>query len=245
MELPFEKVPASQINPATLLLFGMPKVGKTKIISQLDNCLLIDLEKGSRFVDATKVEIENFSQLKELKEALSASKIAKGTKPYKYIAIDTVTELEDIVLPLAKILYMQTPMGKNFKEDDVKKLANGAGYLYLREAFFAVIDSFKDYCDTLILIGHVKDKMIEKEGQELTEKSVDLTGKIKSLTAAKVDAIGYMYAQGNQRIIDFSPSEEIIGGCRAKHLEGRKIVISDKAENGEINVNWNQIFIEK
>lgn len=242
MKLPKEKIPATKINPGTILLFGMPKVGKTTIFSKLDDCLLIDLEGGSDFVDAVKVQINSFDELKELKAALQES--YDGVNPvYKYGVIDTVTILEDMVLPLAKGLYMDTPMGKNFKDDDVRKLANGAGYMYLREAFFAVIDSLKPYFSTLILVGHVKDKMIEKNGQELTEKSVDLTGKIKSLTAAKVDAIGYMYAEGNKRFIDFSPSEEIIGGCRAKHLEGKVIEISSKDENGNINVNWNQIFI--
>jgi hypothetical protein len=244
MKLPKEKIPASKIDPGTLLLFGMPKVGKTTIFSALDDCLIIDLEKGTDFVDATKVQINSFDELKQLKAALHEEYVARGNKyVYKYGVIDTVTILEDMVLPLAKSLYMDTPMGKNFKDDDVRKLANGAGYMYLREAFFTVVDSLKPYFSTLILIGHVKDKMIERNGQELTEKSVDLTGKIKSLTAAKVDAIGYMYAEGTKRFIDFSPSEEIIGGCRAKHLEGKVIEISSKDENGNINTNWNQIFI--
>lgn len=244
MELPYEKVPAEKVNPSKLLLFGMPKVGKTTIFSKLENALIVDLENGTNYVDAVKVKINTFEDLKELKQALEAKFNEKGLPPYKYIVLDTVTELEDMVLPLAKLLYQNTPMGKNYKDDDVKKLPNGAGYLYLREAFFSVINSFEKYCDTLILIGHVKDKMIEKNGQELTEKSVDLTGKIKSLTAAKVDAIGYMYAEKNKRFIDFNPSEEIIGGCRSAHLEGKVIKISEKSEEGELNVFWNQIFID-
>lgn len=243
MILPKEKTPPEKVNPSKLLLFGMPKVGKTTIFSKLDDCLIVDLENGSNYVEALKISIDSFQHLKELRSALESEMEQTGKKPYKYIVLDTVTELEDMVLPLAKLLYQQTPMGKNFKDDDVKKLANGAGYLYLREAFFTVINGFEKYCDTLILIGHVKDKMIERDGQELTEKSVDLTGKIKSLTAAKVDAIGYMYADGTDRYIDFNPSEEIIGGCRSKHLEGQVIKISEKSENGEINVFWNKIFI--
>ena len=36
------------INPSVLLLYGAPKVGKTTMLSQLDDCLIIDTEKGSR-----------------------------------------------------------------------------------------------------------------------------------------------------------------------------------------------------
>lgn len=243
MELPTEIVKAERVNPKTLLLFALPKVGKTTILSKLENNLIVDLEEGSKFVDALKIEINSFEEMKDLIKSLNKKKKETGELPYKYITLDTVTALEDMILPYAAEKYKDTSMGKNWKGDDVRKLPNGSGYLYMREAFFEVINYFTKFCDTLILVGHLKDKLIERDGQEHTEKSVDLTGKIKSLTAAKVDAIGYMYAKDNSRYINFEPSEEVISGNRAAHLSGKTIKVSEKKEDGKINIMWNEIFI--
>ncbi len=41
MKLKKEKRKAVSINPSTLLLYGAPKVGKTTMLSQLDDCLIL------------------------------------------------------------------------------------------------------------------------------------------------------------------------------------------------------------
>ena len=70
----------------------------------LDNCLLLDFEKGSDYVDAVKLKVDSLQTLKEI-----GSEIIKAGKPYKYIAVDTVTALEEMCSPYAKQLYMDTP----------------------------------------------------------------------------------------------------------------------------------------
>ena len=89
--LPTAKVPAETQDPKNLILFGLPKVGKTTILSTLENNLILDFENGSTYVDALKVKV---SSLKELKEVIKAIKDAG--KPYTYITIDTITALEEM-----------------------------------------------------------------------------------------------------------------------------------------------------
>ena len=60
-------------------------------------------------------------------------------------------------LDYARILYLQTPIGKAYKGDDIRPLPNGSGYMYLRQAVRKVIDMFRELCDNFILIGHTKD----------------------------------------------------------------------------------------
>ena len=86
MELPKVKVKASRKSPKNMIIYGAPKIGKTTVLSKLDNCLIIDLEDGSDMVDALKVKANN---LKELQAVGSA--IIKEGRPYKYIAIDTIS----------------------------------------------------------------------------------------------------------------------------------------------------------
>ena len=105
IELPKEKRIATRINPKFIILYGKPKSGKTTALSMLDDCLIIDLEEGTNFLNALTIQIDDIKTLFEL-----ARSIREAGNPYKYIAIDTATKLEDdIILPLAKKFYTDTP----------------------------------------------------------------------------------------------------------------------------------------
>jgi hypothetical protein len=99
-------------------------------------------------------------------------------------------------------------MGKNFDGDNVTTLPNGAGYLYIRQAFFQVLDFIDTLAPHIILSGHIKDKVVDDKGEMVMSANIDLTGKIKSLICANADAIGYMYRKGNKTILSFKTSEE-------------------------------------
>lgn len=254
IKLPKTKVKASRRDPKKLIIFGKPKAGKSTILSRLDNCLLVDLESGTSMLDAVKIDVlkvaeengvEILDVIKNLIKELSTEKKATGKNPYKYIALDTITKLEEIALPLAAEFYRKQPMGANWAGSDVRKLPNGAGYLYLKEAFFFILEQFNRVCDTLILIGHLKDKMINVDGQDMTEKALDLTGKTSRLVAADADAIGYIYREDNKTVLNFAASESLEAGARSEHLKGKQIVIADSAEDGKVNVYWDRIFIDK
>ncbi len=133
--LPTKKVKAERVNPKRLIVYSKPKTGKTTAFAGLDDNLIIDLENGADYVEAMKVKANNLQELKEVGKA-----IKEAGYPYQYITIDTVTALEDMVMPLAINLYKQTPMGKNYSGDSILTLPNGAGYLYVRQAFFQVLD---------------------------------------------------------------------------------------------------------
>lgn len=236
--LPKEKVKATQVNPRRLVLYAPPKMGKTTLVSMLDNCLVLDLENGSDFVDAIKLKASNVDEIRQIMD-----KIDEAGKPYDYIAIDTVTKLEEMVLPLALKLYKNTPMGKNFKGDDVRKLPNGAGYLYLREAFSKVISRIeKSASKGILLIGHLKEKMLGKEGKEVNAKDINLTGQNKNIVCADADAIGYLYRDKNKTILNFSSSEEVLCGSRSAHLKGKSIVLGEEVD-GNLVSHWDEVYL--
>ena len=239
IELPTKKVLATRANPKRLVIYSKPKAGKTSALALLDDCLLLDFEKGSDYVDAMKLKIDSLQGLKEV-----GAEIVKAGKPYKNIAVDTVTALEELCLGYAKSLYMDTPMGKTFAGDNVLKLPNGAGYLYLREAFFKILD----YIETLvpddgsiILLGHLKDKNIEVAGKEVSAVDLDLTGKIKALVCAKADAIGLLSRKGNQVILNFKTSDEITCGARPDHLKNQEIILTESID-GNLVASWDKVF---
>ena len=181
----------------------------------------------------------------------------EGAFPYRFITIDNATRLEEMSLPYAAHLYRSTAMGQGwgkvkdpktgkFEIDpkaDVRLLPNGAGYLYLRQAIRKMIDMFKPLCETLILVAHVKDKQIKKDGEEMSEMSVDLAGKLGDIICGEADAIGYIYREKNNTIISFEGGDNTIREARPLHLRGKKIVVATSDEDNNIKVDMSKIFV--
>ena len=243
LTLPIKKNEPKVSNPRVMVLYGKPKSGKTTLLSFLDQCLIIDLEGGSEFLEALSVQARSVADLGEIAQAIKAKIAELGKKPYKRIAIDNATRLEEICLPYAATLYRQLPTAKKWEGTDVRTLPNGAGYLYLREAVKKVINMFKELCDQFILIGHTKDKIINKEGEELTEMAIDLVGKLGDIVCGEADAVGYVYRKKNQTIISFEGGDNSIIEARAKHLRGKKIVIAESNDDNDVTVDWDKIYL--
>ena len=241
--LPTKPIPATSTNPKYLVLYGLPKAGKTSAVAQLENNLIIDLEGGSQFIDALAVQARTINDLGEIAQAIRAKNEEVGHKFYKHITIDNATRLEDICMSYACTLYRKTELGKNWKGDDVTTLARGAGYKYLRDAVKKVIDMFKDLCDEFILIGHVKDSLTDKDGEEVNAREIDLVGKLGRIICGLSDAVGYVYRRNNETHINFRNGDKVsVTEARAKHLAGKDIVIATGNEDGSITTYWNRVY---
>jgi hypothetical protein len=253
IELPIKRVKANRINPKKIIIFGNPKTGKSSALNKLDNCLIIDVEDGTNFLnDALKINVlaiakqESKEPIVVLKSVINKIKEAnddKGSFMYKYIAIDTVSALEEVVLPLAGKLYQNTAQGKNWTGVDITDLPNGAGYRFTRMALQMVLNELEDLCDTLIITAHVKDKLVQKDGTEMNERLIDLTGKMGGILASKVDAIGYIYREDQKTIVNFQSSDSLVCGGRCDHLINKKVTLIESDENNNITVDWSEIFL--
>lgn len=254
MELPKQKIKAEFKSPKNLIIFSKPKIGKTSALAELDGALLLDLEDGSDYVEAMKVKAHSIADIK----AIGKQIIADGY-PYKYIVVDTITKLEDICIPYAEVLYSEKAVGKNwFKKDtagnltadsgkiqygNILNLPNGAGYAYTREAMTRVIEFIKTLAPRIILVGHIKDTMLEKAGAEFTSSDLDLTGKVKRIVSSQSDAIGYLYRKGNQNILSFATSDSVACGARPEHLRNAEIVLSEMVD-GNLVTHWDKVYID-
>jgi len=261
--LPTERSEAQNYNPRLMVLFGLPKSGKSSCVASLDNNLIIDLEDGYRALSVMKVQARNITDIFAIKAALQKKIAETGKNPYKFITIDNATRLEEMCLEYAAALYRKLPMAQNWglKRDkegnlvrvngktvpdpkaDVRTLPNGSGYLYLRNALKDVIDSFQNLCDTLILVCHVKDKQIQMNGAESTELAVDLAGKLGDIICGKADAVGFVYREKNNTIISFEGGEGHIREARPLHLRGKRFVVGTSDENNVLTMDMSKIFL--
>tara|TARA_B100001094_G_C18148807_1_gene782440 strand:+ start:1129 stop:1902 length:774 start_codon:yes stop_codon:yes gene_type:complete len=254
IKLPLKKVKATTQSPKNLIIFSKPKVGKTALLAELDNCLIIDLESGTDYVDALKIKANSVEDIKAI-----GQQIKEAGNPYTTIALDTITALEEICIPYAEILYARKAMGKSwFKKSADGKLArdsgkaqygnilnlpNGAGYSYLREAMTKIVEYVKTLAPRVILVGHIKDVLLEKSGGEFTSADLDLTGKMKRIITSQSDAIGYLYRKGNQNILSFATSDSIVCGARPEHLRNKEVVVSEMTDDGLVT-SWDKIYID-
>jgi len=253
--LPTKIVKATRINPKILVLYGMPKVGKTGVVAKLKNCLIEDTEGGAEMYDCMRLPVTSidgdvvrneqgeitsigfnkvFDQI--LQYGIDLQKAGKKVEfPYKFIVIDTLDKLEDYCELAATIKYKNSTIGKTFEGSSVLDLPQGAGYYHLRKEVIEQIEKMSKVCKYLILITHIKEKLLNKGGIDVSSKDISLTGKLGSMVCAKADVIGYLYRDTKKELmVSFETNESAVMGARFKRLAGRRFPF-----------DWKEIYIEE
>lgn len=248
---PNEIIEPKEINPKFLMIYGIPKVGKTEIISLLtESYLVIEIDPhGAAYFRGTYIECKSLEQLNEIGEQIIAQNF-----PYKYIIIDTITKLAEWCEDYATQMYKASNLGKNFKgEAVVGELPEGGGYYWLRRAYAIWFNYIKTLAPRIIFLGHVKNAalavksgkgMMENIGiSEVDSMDIDLTGKLKQITCSEMDAIGYLYRKTisydketkediTELRINFKAGTSVLGAARPKHLRGK-----------DMRFNWQEIYL--
>ena len=208
MELPTKVIKSTTVNPSLLTVFGQSKVGKTTMLSKLDNCLILDTEKGTKYVDALKVQINNSVDLKNTVRALKES----GDQ-YTYLALDTIDNV---------VSWFEKDVARDNIVDSFAKIPFGDGYNQVRTRTMAMISALMECCEHIIIIGHRKKTIIGNDSVEVNVSTLELSGKLKNYVMEKSDAIGFVYRdeKGNLKI-SFEASDEVEAGTRLQHLAGK------------------------
>ena len=214
---------AISINPNILLLYGAPKVGKTTMLSMLDDCLILDTEKGSRMIEGYIKEVNTRDELLEMLLEIKDSKDVS----YKYIALDTIDKIAD---------WAEKRVCEEEGVKAIADLAFGKGYGMVREKVSKTVDAFKEITEHLIIIGHRKVAYAVTEGNPIViPESLDLTGKLKNIIMSAADAIGYVYRDENEKLmVSFKANNAIEAGSRCPHLKGK-----------DVKFEWKNIYKEK
>lgn len=265
IELPTEPIEAELTEPATMILFGPPKIGKTTAVLELPGCFDISLEKrGTSFVKGLKIQIpDDLSALQNVKWLRAvAKKIKSAGRPYDFVAIDTLTKVDEWCEWAGTERYMNSTQGKEwnrwnrvdhptkkelwgqripFGHEDYESIhTQGKGYGY-KWSRLEILDIYHELEDLgrrcTIFICHTVDTQVKKinSEEEINAKGISLTGLVKEIIARQVDAIGYVYRGGDendQLMVSFRGNEAKVGGMRGNHLKGYQ---------GPLD--WSKIFI--
>lgn len=121
-------------------------------------------------------------------------------------------------------------------------------YYWQRLAVQEIIGWFEKVAENIILVGHVKDKMLTEGGTELSIKSLDLGGKLGNILSAKSDAICYLYrdVETGNLMANFGDMNSVLCGARMPHLAGKTILLAERIEtedgNFSIKSHWENIY---
>jgi hypothetical protein len=155
--------------------------------------------------------------------------------PYKFIVIDTITEVETAANTKALADYAKTKQGagalaKNPEAKNIMDLDIDTKWLKSRETVIELmVNRLSDACPHGILLGHVRDKYVGQEGVDMKkEKVLALTGQLGNLVMSKMDVIGYVEAKKNpvtkelERKLNFLTGKDNKAmGSRIPRLDGK------------------------
>tara|TARA_R100000700_G_C3177287_1_gene152410 strand:+ start:831 stop:1502 length:672 start_codon:yes stop_codon:yes gene_type:complete len=208
------------VNPRTLLLYGAPKVGKTTVLSQLKDCLVIDTESGSSMLEGY------FHNVDSKDELINFYKEAEEGHEYKYFALDTIDKIVE---------WTEKAVCSEFEIESINDLPFGKGFGLVRQRVLNNVKKLLSLCPHIIIIGHRKVASAIDNSNSVDPESLDISGRLKNMLMAQCDAIGYMFRDEEDELnVSFKASGALEAGSRCNHLKGKVF-----------KFDWNKIYLKK
>ncbi len=114
--IPKEAGPAKSTEPRSMIIYSAPKQGKTSIVAQLPNALIVEHEVGGAdAVSARYIEVFNPNDILPLLEQL------KTDSSIDTIIIDTVTRWDSWSELTGTFAFQKKPQGKYLNVMDGKR----------------------------------------------------------------------------------------------------------------------------
>lgn len=184
--LPSEKqvIPCPAIESSCLFWYGPPKVGKSTVLSQNPDLLLIDCDyNGAQFVDCYRVAVFSWSDLQKLLAEIAEAK-KKGELKFKTLGLDTVDGAFQMcrqhVLKELKLVH----------ESDDKGF--GRSWDIVKNTFLRLISFTQSLGLGLWMTSHAVQKEVKIDGVKRTVTTTSLPGTSQRHMMAIADHILYI-----------------------------------------------------
>ena len=176
--LPKEKtVPSRDLTAKTILLYGIPKIGKSVTASKFPGAIFLECEPGLNELEVFKIPTYSWDAFKD-----ACKLLAEGDHEFKTIVVDTVDNAfrycTDAVNAQNSIQY----------EGD---LPHGKGWGLVKNEWHRVLTKLASLPYGLVLISHAQDKRIETRTGEYIKTQPSLPDRARAVVLGLVDMILY------------------------------------------------------
>jgi len=250
----------------SLLLMGLPKIGKTEMLLKLPNSLHIDFQRGAEAFGGNTVNVLSAldlltaehqksrdngpppTALDVIENLLAELTIRQqGPKAFDFIVLDPITEMQKVGLIKGKQLYIaSSQFDSKVNVNDIRMdLGYGKGYMLLEAAMIGLLSKFETLAkECLIMIAHPKNSIIMKGDKDVMIDDIDLETKVKGYIVQNCPAIGVIKRRfENQNWISFKRGvDDLYYGARQPHLANQEFMLSEKKPDGTLITNWQQLF---
>ena len=214
MLLPTEKTkPKVSLQDYSILIHGMPKIGKSTMCSQAEDALFLAFEPGLNALEVYQAPIDDWEHFCNV-----CKEVAEGNHPFKTIVVDTV----DIAYQMCADYIC-----KKFNVPHQSDLAYGKGASLVNNEFHRVLAKLGRLLYGLFLIAHTKTLKVETRTGDYTKYVPNLSEGARKIILGMVDIILYCdleastNAEGKQvvrRVMRTKPSQYYEAGDRTRRL---------------------------
>jgi len=206
----------------SMIIAGVPGIGKTTLALSSPKPLLIDLDNGVSRVEArfrTDTAIE--SSYKELIDDLSQADLSK----YETIVIDTGGKLLEMMKPV-----VINEDAKNGKRDGNLSLQ---GYGAVKKKFREFISFVRGLDKNLIIVFHASEVSLDND---TTGLRIRIEGSSRDDVWDDMDIGGFVEMKGKRRVIGFSNCERYYAkGTHGIHGEYEIPLLDSESKNNFIS----------
>lgn len=174
-------------RPLSILVLGLPKVGKTSFLGTAEDILVIDVDNGADFLDG--IYLWKPRSLTEIRAVLSEPL----PRIYKVIAIDSLTML---------VHMLERETVERWQAESLADIPYGRGYADVRRGVTEIIQMAQRQGRWLIGTAHLF------VAPETTTWTPEMSGRLRMVVSALFDCIAQLQrAEDGEAKLVFSPKE--------------------------------------
>jgi hypothetical protein len=181
MTLPIAKTPKKTLlSDQTILIHGMPKIGKSTFCSGADGAIFLATEPGLNSLEVFQVP-EDGTGIKTWEELLTAcAELATGNHKFKTVIIDTVDNMAKLCADY---------VCRKWKIEDVSDLEHSKGYALVNGELLRVLTKLGFLSSGLFLVSHSKDKEIKTATKKYARVVPSLSEGVRKIIVGMADII--------------------------------------------------------
>lgn len=203
--LPTEKAkPSGRLEDKTILIYGPPKIGKSTLVSEMDDVLFLDTEGGLGELEVFSIPIGDWPSFLEACRAL----VDEGLDRFKAVCIDTID-----VLSLYCSAFTNQQLGISHESES----DYGKGWARKRDEFMRPLMKLASIPNLgLILVAHDKEREVKTRSRVVDKHGLAIGGSAGDALLGFADLIlfcdteVYTDEDGNvteQRLLRTKPSQ--------------------------------------